>query len=132
MKSKWLDRSLFISSHYFTLCTTEKQYQKILKHLGMPKSERPPFLLNWHADATAHYFENQSAGKKSVVVCLGSTEGKDLIQVYALLVHEAVHIWQQVKADYGETSPSPELEAYAIQNLSQALMFEYQRQTNKL
>ena len=127
--SKWLDRSLFISSHYFTLCTNEKQFKKVLKHLNIPKSDRPPFLSNWDSNATAHFFEHREDKKKSVVVCLGSTEGKSLIQVHALLVHEAVHIWQQVRSDYGEHNPSSELEAYAVQCLSQRLMEEYERQT---
>lgn len=129
-KSKWLDRSLFISSHYFTLCTNEKQFKQILKHLNIPKGDRHPFLSNWHCSATAHYFEHREDMKKSVVVCLGSTEGKSVIQIHALLVHEAVHIWQQVKETYGEHDPSPELEAYSIQCLSQRLMEEYERQTS--
>lgn len=127
--AEWLDRSLFISSHCFTLCTNERQYKKILKQLNIPKSERPPFMLNWHSNAAAHHFENCKDMKASVVVCLGSTEGRDLIQIYTLLVHEAVHIWQKIRQIYGEHTPSPELEAYAIQNLSQQLMYEYERQT---
>ena len=39
-----------------------------------------------------------------------------------LLVHEAVHVWQQTRVYLGETAPSPEFEAYAIQNISGNLM----------
>jgi hypothetical protein len=49
----------------------------------------------------------------------------ELEQVYALLVHEAVHIWQDVKHRIGEDNPSSEFEAYAIQNISQELMLAY-------
>jgi len=132
MKLRWLDRSLFVSSHYFTLCTTEKLFKKALKHLGIPKKDQPDFMLNWHSSATAHYFEHKTDQKLTVVVCLGSTEGKTLSQVNALLVHEAVHIWQQIKKAYGEYDPSSEVEAYSIQNISQALMDEYGRQVASL
>lgn len=129
MKPKWLDRTLFVSSHYITLCTTEKLFKKALKHLNIAKNERPEFLSDWNSSATAHFFTNRKDKEASVVVCLGSTEGKTLSQVYALLVHEAVHIWQETKECLGETNPSVELEAYAIQNLSYQLMSEYNRQT---
>lgn len=128
MKLQWLDRCLITSTHYFTLCTTEKLFKKALKHLRIPKSQRPPFLSNWHSNATSHYFENRDDMKVSCVVCIGNTEGKSKSQVYALLTHEAVHVWQQVKIAIGEHSPSPEFEAYAIQNISQRLFEGYERQ----
>ncbi len=129
MKPKWLDRTLFVSSHYITLCTTEKLFKKTLKCLNIAKKDRPEFLSAWSSSATAHFFEHREDKKASVVICVGSTEGKTLIQVHALLVHESVHIWQEIKAYLGETNPSVELEAYAIQNISQQLMLEYERQT---
>lgn len=131
MNVNWLDRALFVSSHYFTLCTTEKLYAKTMKHLRIPKADRPAFLLNWHSDATAHYFENQGERTKSVVVCLPVHKDKTTSQIVALICHEAVHIWQQVRKSYGETDPSPELEAYAIQSLTQRLYEEYERQAKK-
>jgi hypothetical protein len=45
--------------------------------------------------------------------------------VVALLVHEAVHLWQYIKEDIGEHNPSKEFEAYAIQNLTQELLQSY-------
>lgn len=129
MKLKWLDRSLILSTHYFTLCTTEKLFKKALKHLRIPKSWFPPFLSNWHSSATVHYFENRDELKASCVVCIGNTEGKSQSQVFALLTHEAVHMWQQIKEAIGEHSPSPEFEAYAVQSISQQLFEEYERQT---
>lgn len=129
MKVQWLDRCLIIGTHYFTLCTTEKLFKKALKHLRIPKNDRPPFLSNWHSNATAHYFEHRDEGKASCVVCLGNTDGKDKAQIFGLLTHEAVHIWQRVKEAIGEGAPSPEFEAYAIQSISQQLFSEYERQT---
>ena len=128
MKLKWLDRCLVIGTHYFTLCTTEELFLKAMKHLRINEKDRPSFLANWDSNATVHYFENRDQMQASCVVCLGNTSGKDKILIYGILVHEAVHIWQQIKVSIGEHSPSPEFEAYAIQNISQQLFDEYERQ----
>ena len=131
MKAKWLDRVLEVNSGYFTLCTTEKKFARILKHLRIPKKDWPGFTNGWHCDATTHHFENREDFKVSSVVCLRLRNGVSYPQIAALIVHEAVHIWQKTRDDYGERSPSPEFEAYAIQNITQRLLEEYQRQAAK-
>lgn len=130
-KLKWLDRTLVVSSHHLTVCTTEAGFRKALKHLNIPKRERPSFVLNWHSDAAAHYFEDQGNRSKAVVVCLRNFEDKSLEQQVGLLAHEAMHIWQQIKHAYGEANPSPEFEAYSVQSLVQVLLSEFLRQTKR-
>ncbi|MBE2738299.1 hypothetical protein ILS98_19015, partial [Acinetobacter baumannii] len=49
------------------------------------------------------------------VVQLGDTSERNLIEVYGLLLHKAVHVWQKVKKLMGEKEPSSEFEAYSIQ-----------------
>ena len=95
----------------------------------MPRKDWPPFVTQWHEDATTHFLENRSDMKKAAVVCISNFEGKTSAQISGLLCHEAVHIWQQTRDDLGERSPSSELEAYAIQSLTQALIEEFERQT---
>jgi hypothetical protein len=57
---------------------------------------------------------------------LGSVaEGITGLQVAALLVHEAVHVWQLFRESIGEHGPSKEFEAYSIQAISQRLMERY-------
>lgn len=46
-------------------------------------------------------------------------------QVYGLLVHEAVHVWQRIMEYIGESKPSDEFMAYGIQAIAQELMFAY-------
>lgn len=118
---KWLDRSLLVSPYHYALCTKEKDFQKELKRLKIPKSDWPEFISSDHANANVHYFEHS----KCCIVCLGSTKGFTKIQVYALLVHEAVHIWQAIRDDIGERCPASEQEAYAIQSISQQLFGAY-------
>ena len=60
------------------------------------------------------------------IVQIGDTSDKDQIQVYGLLLHEAVHVWQKVKKLMGEKEPSSEFEAYSIQRIAQDLFFMYQ------
>jgi hypothetical protein len=52
--------------------------------------------------------------------------GKDQLQVYGLLLHEAVHVWQIVKRRMGEREPSVEFEAYSIQSIAQDLFEMYE------
>lgn len=127
-KVKWLDRALFVTPHYFCLCLSESQFHAALNHMRIPKNKRLDFMLNWHSDATTHYLENKGSREVSAVVCLQNHEGKAGTQIAALLVHEAVHIWQETCRLYGEHEPSQELEAYAIQTISQRLMESYEMQ----
>nr|WP_312824975.1 hypothetical protein [Acinetobacter oleivorans] len=60
------------------------------------------------------------------VVQLGDTSERNLIEVYGLLLHEAVHVWQKVKKLMGEKEPSSEFEAYSIQAIAQDLFKMYE------
>ena len=129
MKSNWLDRTLFINSSHYTLCTTKKQFRQALKHFRVPKQDWPPFVSDSFCNATTHIFENVPNQKKASIVCIANCADRTTAQIAGLLCHEAVHIWQQTRSDLGENAPSSELEAYAIQNLTQALIEEFERQT---
>jgi hypothetical protein len=123
MKPKWLDRTLIANPYYYTLCTTPKMFAKEMKRLGI---ENPPrFILNDHSDASVHWFEKDGG----LCAVINIREHKDKHQIYALLIHEAVHIWQEIRINIGESAPSKEFEAYAIQRISMELFDEYKRQT---
>ena len=116
---KYLDRALLIGP-YVAICRDEKEFRKELLRLKLPRHEWPNFMTKG-GYATTHFLTNTPKGM-ICIVCLGSTVGKTRTQIDALLVHEAVHIWQKFVADIGEDHPGDEMEAYAIQNLSQSLM----------
>ena len=46
-------------------------------------------------------------------------------EVIALIVHEAVHVWQEIKQRMGEQNPSIEFEAYSIQQIVVNLVSDY-------
>ena len=118
-----------ITSCYFTLCTNEALFKQALKRLKIKGEDVPPFVLNWHSNATTHYFENQKDKTVSAVICIRDYEKHTGIEVAGLLVHEATHIWQRTCKDYGEYEPSSEFEAYSIQHISMQLMNQFREQT---
>lgn len=121
---KWLDRRIAAPGPYLTLCLSEPAYLAAAKHLRCVN--HGPWLKTDWSDATAHYFESDRG--LAVVVCLRGWAGRDPVEVAGLLVHEAVHVWQEYAERIGEASPGREQEAYAIQAIAQELMAEFARQ----
>lgn len=119
----WLNRDLIVGP-YLALCTAEVDFHKVLRHCAIPKMDWPEWIQTPQADATCHFLKNPKQ-ELCAVVCLRLREGVEGLQVASLLVHEAVHVWQEFKEHIGEHSPSREFEAYSIQAISQRLMQAY-------
>jgi hypothetical protein len=76
------------------------------------------------SDARTVAFEK--AGALRIYVTLAERlDGKDPLGIVCLLVHEAVHVFQEMCAHTGDTNPSRETEAYAIQRISAELINAY-------
>ena len=106
----------------YALCLSKKEYEQTLKQLNVVADPKTAWLIDGAA-ATTHYFVPESGGMARVcIVCLGDRAGKSVEQVNAILTHEAVHIWQEIRDMIGEDKPSREFEAYAIQGIAQELM----------
>lgn len=109
----WCDRTLLYGVH-FTLCLTEEQFARVCKHLGVQ--------ADWsHSNHATTYFFDDKDGRNTAVVVVRDWEHRDLNAVLALIVHEATHVWQYACRIMGETSPGDEIEAYAMQNITQEL-----------
>lgn len=81
---------------------------------------------NWvseGANATSHTFTHKD-GRIVCAVCVNCNKVEDA-QLFPLLVHEAVHVWQEVRDAMGEIHPSSEFEAYSIQCITQDLYNDY-------
>lgn len=124
---KWLARSL-IDGPYLALVLCDRDYQRAMDHFKVPRAGRDPWILNEHSDATAHCLTHPDRGQ-AVVVALRVREGITGVQIAAMLVHEAVHVFQQFCDRIGERQPSEEFEAYSIQAIAQRLMQSYADQT---
>lgn len=121
---QWCDRAIIVSPIRYALCTSEAAFHAELRRLEIPTHEWPQFVTPGK-DATTHHFEETSERHALAIVCLGSTEGHTPVGIAALLVHEAVHVWQEICERMGEHNPSREFEAYSVQWLSQELMDAY-------
>jgi len=103
---------------YVGICLSEKEYKKQMKHLGA-EDVSLPFIMEG-ANATMHHIVR--AGKEDIcLVCLDGNElfNRPQTEIYGLIVHECVHVLQQLKATIGEKDMSKECEAYFVQNISQ-------------
>lgn len=110
---------------YFGLCLSKEAFQRELRRLKLPREKWPEWQRSRNAGATAHWLEHGATGRRFAIVCLKVRRGVTRVQIDALLVHEAVHVWQWIKEDIGEDAPSKEFEAYSIQRLAQTLMAAY-------
>lgn len=124
MKTNWLDRRIAHPGPHLALCLAEKEYLDAMWHLRIKNP--PDWISTLQADATVHYIRNPR-NELCCLVCLRDTTGRAPLEVAGLLVHEAVHIWQEYAASIGEANPAREQEAYAIQSIAQVLMEEFAR-----
>jgi len=122
-KTKWLNRSL-ITGPYMALCLSAQEYERALAHCKIPRADRDPWMQSAQSDAQTHWLEHPKQGLVCIVT-LRMKDGISGIQIACLLLHEAVHIWRAFREHIGETDPSREFEAYAIQAIAQTLMYEF-------
>jgi alkylhydroperoxidase family enzyme len=123
VKPRWLDRRIAAPGPYLTLCLTEQEYDAAMKTLGV---KHYGSWISPQANATAHHLNNAD-GNLCAVICLSGHEKRAPVEVAGLLVHEAVHVWQEYCDFYGEDNPGREQEAYAVQSIAQELMAEFAR-----
>jgi hypothetical protein len=65
-------------------------------------------------------------GKVTVVVTIGEKQDKsDGVNVSSIILHEAVHVWQELCEKIGEREASQEFEAYTIQHIYGQLIGAY-------
>lgn len=122
---RWLDRRIAAPGPYLALCLSEKRYLKVMKHCGV---SHPQPWLNEGSNATMHALTKPN-GDVTCVVCIHVEKNHSRIEIAGLLVHEAVHVWQEYALRIGERNPGSEQMAYGIQSVAQELLAEYERLT---
>ena len=123
-KTQWLDRRIAFPGPYLSLCLSEAEFIRALKDCGIKESIA--WIKTDYAQATAHYLHN-TVGDLVCIVCLRDWENRNPVEIAGLLIHEAVHVWQEYAERIGERYPAREQEAYAIQAISQELLAEFSR-----
>jgi len=124
MKARWLDRRIAAPGPYLTLCLSETEYEAAMR--GLKCKHYAAWISTPQASATTHHLSNND-GNLCAVVCMNDYVGRNPVEVAGLLVHEAVHVWQEYCDWYGEKTPGREQEAYAVQSIAQELMAEFAR-----
>lgn len=99
----------------FTDCP--KAFAAELKRLDV--KDCPAFVPE-KAAGCVHFLESES-NLTTVIMCIdrAKAKGKTLSQQVSLIAHEATHIWQDCKRVMNEKNPGDEIEAYAIQWITQ-------------
>lgn len=122
-KELWLDRSLLIGG-YLALVTSQEEYEAALADL---KIEDSAVFIPESYPAVTHMFTNVDGSIACIVgLNMELAAEQEPISVAALLVHEAVHVFQHNEARAGAMGCfGSEGEAYAIQNIATKLMQAY-------
>lgn len=82
---------------------------------------KAPFkFLQSGADARVTFNDDHA------IVQIKGNSSWSMVQIHGLLLHEAVHVWQETREKMGENNPSPEFEAYSIQAIAQDLFEMYE------
>lgn len=115
--AKWVDKALVHSAAYIGVCTSEAQYRYECKRMGVPGEDWIPK----GADGCCRVLEHPKSGATAIIVCVRPRGKRTRAAFAAIIVHEAVHAWQHIREDIGETNPSSEFEAYSVQSICQRL-----------
>jgi hypothetical protein len=123
---EWLNRDILNSEVWYTLCTSREMYYAEMKKCNMlhHAGEFP------EKGACVMTFTTPTTKRKCCIVNVSVDPSRTGIVIAGLLVHEAVHIFQEMMDRIGEKYPASEQQAYGIQWISQQLMWEYVRQTS--
>lgn len=104
----------------YALVRNQKQLNKA------SQTSKHPFLELGGA-AQCSYFEIN--GKHVAIVEVGDSLGRSDVEIYGLIAHEAVHVYQRIVERMGEGKPSKEFEAYSIQRICVDLFDSYKLST---
>jgi hypothetical protein len=125
LKVIWCDNAWFPYSYGF--CPNEAAWRKEVKRLGVPHLKYPA------ADAMCTHMENtdKNLENRCTLVTVGHIK-RPARTILSLLVHEAMHVWREMRGTIGESEPSSEFEAYSIQNITFNLIGAYEQTRGKL
>lgn len=127
-RADWQNRSLLDVPFSYCLVITENAFKRELRKLKVSPKSWPNYTNGAHANATCHFFKATKSVDSCCIVTLRDWKRHTKTAILGLLVHEAVHIWQETRDRIGEHRPSVEFEAYAIQRIAQNLMHSFKEQ----
>lgn len=105
-------------THHYGFCPSEKAWNELAK-----KSKRD---LGRYPDnaAMTTLFQDTKTKTRTCIVTIADRTPRDTVN---LLVHEAMHVWRDIREGISEMEPSSEFEAYAMQNIVDELIEAYEK-----
>ena len=94
--------------------------KKHMKQLGVSKDE----FLSLNTPAQVEFFNVDNS--VLAVVQINNRKKTKPDWINAIIIHESVHVWQEIREMMYEKEPSSEFEAYSIQKISLDLMSEFE------
>lgn len=100
-------------------CVSPFEHAKYTLFTSRKKMRKAGFEpINSDAPAATHFYDDEK-----IVVLLDKKASVTDSEKVALLVHESVHVWQEIRKRMGEKEPSLEFEAYSIQRIAEDLLY---------
>ncbi|RPD86279.1 hypothetical protein EGK75_09155 [Neisseria weixii] len=111
---------------------SEKQKQKLIKHFNLPQRSLDCNDGSYAAYVASFEHKGDDEEVKQLRVAVFNEEElkrhKDnTARIYALIVHEAMHIYQDILNEMVEHRPSVEFEAYSVQQICLDLFYCYEQ-----
>lgn len=121
---------------YLGVAFSEEDYARELRRLKVTRPAGDLFVPVGKDGTVKHLAPpKRNTRDLTLIICIRPPEPDRKVpnvNVAALLVHESVHAWQWCRLQMGENAPGHEVEAYAIQWISQFLMSKYAERVLKL
>jgi hypothetical protein len=113
----WCETPLRLPHHY-GFCPSKKAWDALAKS---SKRDLGPYPDNAANTTLLQHTKNKT---RTCIVTVGT---RPPLATVGLLVHEAMHVWRDIREGIGEEHPSSEFEAYAMQNIIEELLRAYQK-----
>lgn len=106
---------------HFGFCPSAKAWKRAMKAMDVDLDANP------YPDSDGRMTSFDKGGKVCCIVTIrdGVEHKHDPVEVMGIIVHEATHVWQEVRSAMQERAPSSEFEAYSMQAITQELFAAY-------
>lgn len=112
----WGNNSMF--PIYYGFCPSKKAWKKEMRRIKL----KEPYPTS---DARCTSFVRDNGDPICLVTLSDKLDTYHPVTVIAVLAHEAVHVWQELRRTINEKEPSPEFEAYVIEGITRQLTKGY-------
>ncbi len=124
-KKHWGGRNLFLSPVHYALYVTEESFREELRKMEYKNWQEEVFIPTGAAAVVQSFKSDVGVWLNLICIDREACKDKDINEIHAILCHEAVHVWQNIKEAIHEEKPSREFEAHSIQSICQELFYLY-------